>query len=384
LEVRRDELSEWERAVLGGRQYAPVIIPHRFGDEAASIRAHLFWKSFTLGAPLNEISELDEQGRTDLFELLTELIALRQWATAAAAQNNMGWLKDAVRSLSQLAGRMARQSGGEDLQLRLLNLACQDASHAGFVHLPGLLALPGDKFRELPSGYPLNDALRRCGWLATADSVSELVRNDFTFFDMTAIGCFANFAQIAGGAADGTDIAEFKHFNHEQYWREGLGTFHANNLAPDWSGESALGKAHFVWALDKLVGRYEQSAHELNLAAANALLRRAPAFRLWLRERLATQSLMTCAAWDAPWPQFQSPDVDFLEAVPRFTSLFALAARAAASGWLDFDKALLWLEGRVAQRWMAEEGIAVLVTLAPELFGNQLLFWELVVRTAPH
>jgi hypothetical protein len=122
----------------------------------------------------------------------------------------------------------------------------------------------------------------------------------------------------------------------------------------------------------------------LNLAAANALLRRAPAFRLWLRERLATQSLMTCAAWDAPWPQFQSPDVDFLEAVPRFTSLFALAARAAASGWLDFDKALLWLEGRVAQRWMAEEGIAVLVTLAPELFGNQLLFWELVVRTAPH
>jgi hypothetical protein len=93
---------------------------------------------------------------------------------------------------------------------------------------------------------------------------------------------------------------------------------------------------------------------------------------------------MSDAAWNAPWPRFESPEVDFLEAAPRFASLFALAARAAAAGWINFDEALSWLEGRVPRRWMAEEGITVLVSLAPELFGNQLLFWELSVRTAPH
>ena len=93
---------------------------------------------------------------------------------------------------------------------------------------------------------------------------------------------------------------------------------------------------------------------------------------------------MSTAAWNAPWPRFAAPEVDFLEAAPRFASLFALAARAAAAGLLDFDETLTWLEHHVDRRWMAEEGIAVLVGLAPELFGHQLLFWELIVRTAPH
>ena len=45
----------------------------------------------------------------------------------------------------------------------------------GFVHLPSLLALPAGQYRELPSGDPLNDALRRCGRLAAADSIAEAV-----------------------------------------------------------------------------------------------------------------------------------------------------------------------------------------------------------------
>jgi len=94
--------------------------------------------------------------------------------------------------------------------------------------------------------------------------------------------------------------------------------------------------------------------------------------------------VMATAAWKAPWPRFDAPGADFLEAVPRFASLFALAARAAAAGLLEFDETLTWLEHQVAQRRMAEEGITVLVSLAPELFGHQLLFWELIVRTSPH
>src|SRR5437588_12465791 len=92
---------------------------------------------------------------------------------------------------------------------------------------------------------------------------------------------------------------------------------------------------------------------------------------------------MSPEAWKAPWPRFESPEVDFLESAPGFASLFALAARAAAAGWIEFDEALKWMEARVPHLWMAEEGIAVFVRLAPELFGHQLLFWEVVIRTTP-
>lgn len=385
LEVRRDEQSEWERAVLRGGQYAPLIVPNLGGEEPpAGARERLFWDSFAPGAPLQDVTELDEAGRAHLFELLAELIILRQRPTADAAQNNMTWLKDAVRALSQLAGRLARHPGGQELQVRLLNLACQDSNHAGFVHLPGLLALPGGVYRELPSGYPLNDALRRCGWIATADSVCELVRGDYAFFDIHAIGCFNNFALLAMGPAEEAPESEFCRFNFAHYWQGVLGTLRADGLVPEWSGEGVLGRAHLVWALDELVRRYEQSGPGLNLAAANALLRCAPDFRQWLRQRLAARSLMPDTAWREPWPRFVSPEFDFLEAAPRFASLFALAARAAAAGWINFDEAITWLERRVPRRWMAEEGITVLVSLAPELFGNQLQFWELIVRTAPH
>jgi len=400
LETRRDEQSEWERAVLHGSDHAPVIIserPHGLvliadadtdadaGDSAADqIRAGLFWHSCAAGEALNVFTTLDEEGRGDLFELLSELIELRQQGMVAPAWQEMGWLKNAVRALSQLAGRVARQSEGDGLQIELLNLACQDASHAGFIYLPGLLALPGRDYQELPTGDPLNDALRWCGGVARADAVAELVRHDFAFFDMHFLGCFANFTQVVATPADEPATQEFQRFAHQQYWLQVLGQLHADHLAADWSGASVLGKAHVVWALDEFVRRYETSAHELHLGAANALLRTAPGFRAWLYARLAAKRVMSAEAWQAPWPRFESPEVDFLESAPRFASLFALAARAAAAGWLEFDEALKWMESHVPHHWMAEEGIAVLVRLAPELFGHQLLFWEVIIRTAPH
>src|SRR5262249_55740973 len=146
--------------------------------------------------------------------------------------------------------------------------------------------------------------------------------------------------------------AEFNGFDHERYWKSVLGTPQRDQLAADWSGEEVLGRAHIVWALAKLVGQWDHAAHGLNLGAANALLHCAPDFLAWLHQRLATNALMATAAWKAPWPCFDAPGVDFLEAVPRFASLFALAARAAAAGLLEFDETLTWLEHKVAQRWM--------------------------------
>ena len=380
LDVRRDEAAEWEPVVIHGGEHAPVVV--RAGRTATTTRASLLWASVTFGTQVEDHS-LDDPGSEELFALLVDLIALRKWEFASVVRQDFGWLKDAVRSLSQLAGRMARHANGDPLQTRLLNLACQDPNHDGFVYLPGLLALPAGEYCELPVGDPLNDALRRCGRLALADSVAEVVRHDFTFFDINVVGCFANFATVASGV-DGTSGAEFERFSHENYWQELIGTLEVNRLASDWFGEGTLGRAHTVWAFAELVKRYEHSTHELNLAAANALLHCAPDLRTWLSSRLRANRVMSASAWTAPWLRLAAPDTDFLEAAPRFASLFALAARASAAGLLEFDETLAWLETQVGRRYMAEEGIAVLVSLAPELFGHQLLFWELILRTMPH
>ena len=384
--MRRDEHADWEPVALHGREHTPLVILARNGQVLTTTRTRLFWQSWN---PKQAQSpdfrlDLDENGRTELFELLVDLIDLRKQDMVYDARIGMPQLKDAVRSLSRLAGRMARQADGSGLRTKLLNLACQDSSHAGFVHLPGLLALPAGEYRELPSGDPLNDALRRCGRLTAADFVAEAVRYDLAFLDLGVISCFANFAQVAGAANGEPSAAEFNCFAHERYWESVLGTPQSNYLAPDWSGAGALGKAHFVWALAELIRRYQQQTHELSLGAANALLHCSPQFRVWLHQRLAGKAVMSTAAWNAPWPRFAAAEVDFLEAAPRFASLFALAARAAAAGLLEIDETLTWLEGRVEHRWMAEEGIAVLVGLAPELFGHQLIFWELMIRTLPH
>jgi hypothetical protein len=380
LGVRRDESGEWEPVVIHGGEHAPVVV--RAGHNAATTRAALLWASVAFGTQMEDHS-LEDAGSEELFALLVDLIALRKWEFASVVRQDMGWLKDAVRSLSQFAGRMARQANGEPLQTRLLNLACQDPKHDGFVYLPGLLALPAGEYCELPVGDPLNDALRRCGRLALADSIAEVVRHDFTFFDINVVSCFANFVTVAS-AVDGTSGAEFERFSHENYWQELIGTLEVNRLASDWSGEGTLGREHTVWAFAELVKRYEHSTHELNLAAANALLHCAPGLRTWLSSRLGANRVMSAVSWNGPWLRLTAPDTDFLEAVPRFASLFALAARASAAGFLEFDETLAWLEAQVGRRYMAEEGIAVLVSLAPELFGHQLLFWELILRTMPH
>src|ERR1051325_3320549 len=315
------------------------------------------------------------------------MISLRRMTLVSGARANMAWLKDAVRLLSKLAGRVARETQSQEFQTRLVNLACQEASHAGFVHLPSLLALPANRYRELPSGDPLNDALRNCGKLSLGNSVLDLIQDDWSLLDVNAISCFANFGELAQGGSD-VLLQEFNNFDHSRYLQTVLGTFQRERLVSDWAGGSLLGNAHLVFALTELVRRYDEATRhndrsELNLGAANKLLNCSPRFRVWLQSRLSSQQIMSERAWNAPWPQFIANE-DFLEKFPRFSSLFALAARAAAADLITFDDVLTWLERQVEHRWMGEDGIAALVRLGPEIFGYQFIFWELILRTRPH
>lgn len=376
LEVRRDEDSEWESVLVYGRERSPMVI--RVPETAMSPRSSLVWES--LSPPIQDSESVRPE---ELVDLLVDLMVLRKREYTFVARLEMGWLKDSVRSLSQLAGRLARHPQHVDLHSALLNLACQDPAHAGFVYLPGLLARPASEFCEIPSGDPLNDSLRRCGRLSLADSVANLAKEDFSFFDISVLSCFCNFMAIA--AETGTEAStEFRQFEFERYWDVTIGNVSVSSLAPDWLGDSLLGRAHTVWAIAELARRYENAGENVNVAAANVLLHCAEPFRQWLAFRPGMSSLVSRGAWEAPWLRVVSPDADFLESLPKFASLFALAARASAAGFFDFSEVLGWLEAQVPRRYMAEEGIAALVSLAPELFGHQLLFWELMVRTAPH
>lgn len=384
LEVRRDENAEWEPVLVNGARHAPVVI-HARGDEATlAARAQLLWAS--LDGTLSN-SQIDDTLASVLLDLLVDMINLRRMTLVSSARANMAWLKDAVRLLSKLAGRVARETQSQEFQTRLVNLACQDMSHAGFVHLPSLLALPANRYRELPSGDPLHEALRNCGKLSLGNSVLDLIQDDWSLLDVQAMSCFANFGELAQGGSDEL-LQEFNNFDHSRYLQTVLGTFQRERLISDWAGGSLLGNAHLVFALTELVRRYDEATRhndgsELNLGAANKLLNCAPRFRVWLQSRLSSQQIMSERAWNAPWPQFIANE-DFLEKFPRFASLFALAARAAAADLITFDDVLTWLERQVEHRWMGEDGIAALVRLGPEIFGYQLIFWELILRTRPH
>jgi hypothetical protein len=377
LETRRDGEPEWQSVLLREKS-APVVI-RREATDAEGQRERLLWNSLASGGSPSPVSDLDDDGCRELFLLLQEVIHLRQGRLIDEARGELVRLKDAVRTLSHWAGGLAKCH--KALQSELLNLAGQDAKHSGFVHLPRLLALPGVEYRELPAGVPLNDALRSCASVATADSISDLVRQDLDLFDLSSLSCFANFGQVANAIGDESLPQDFEQFDHKRYWEGVVGSIQPHRLASDWDRQHLLGKDHLVWALEEFVRRYGEASASGQLGAANALLHSATGLRGWLEQRLASRRVMTAEAWRAPWPRVDDTDVDFLQSTPRFASLFALMARAAAAGWLEFDEAMTWLESRVQRRSMAEEGIAALVRMAPELFGHQLLFWELIVRT---
>jgi hypothetical protein len=386
LEVRRNEGVDWQSLLVNGRESAPIVIDATAGT--ATLRASLLKASLR-----SSIDDIDlspsADGYEEIYELLVDLITLRKREYVAVARHEISWLKDTLRSLGKMAGRILRRPGSEALQVALLNVVCLDPLHSGFVYLPELLALPAADYCELPSGDPLNEALRRCGRLAQADSIAALANDDPPFLDFCVLGYFSNFVLIATTEQSVGSELEFDHFAYERFSNDVAQSMVTRQVVPDWTGDAALGEKHRQWAFNGLVKRYETAQNAANIAAANTLLHLAPQLQAWLDLRLRDTPLKSFSAWHSRWLRFvASAEIafleDFLEAVPRFASLFALAARASAAGLLPIDETLRWLEGQVRRQYMAEEGIAALVGLAPEIFGYQLLFWELMIRTVPH
>ncbi len=80
----------------------------RAAATVTTTRSSLLWASLSSAAQDGDPA-FDQAGCEDMIELLVDLMVLRKREFALAARLDVGWLKDSVRSLSQLAGRMARQ-----------------------------------------------------------------------------------------------------------------------------------------------------------------------------------------------------------------------------------------------------------------------------------
>lgn len=160
LQSRRDNNSSWETVTQSGLKCAPLVFERKV-QVPISARARLFWKVLR-SSPEETDVQYDTEGRDNLCDLLSDLIDIINRRYIEESWAKLSCLKGMVRSLSILAGLKLRRSHGSPLQQKMLNFACQDPDHTGFVHLPGLLALPTSEYRELPQGDPLNDALRIC------------------------------------------------------------------------------------------------------------------------------------------------------------------------------------------------------------------------------
>ena len=154
-------------------------------------------------------------------------------------------------------------------------------------------------------------------------------------------------------------------------------------LAANWSEAEALTRDHVLSALAHLWQRRQRTEGD-SLAEANHVFSDAEALRAWLISRLAERrGLMPESVRAAPWLDVNLPDEALVGACARFASLFALAARSAAAGWLSFADTLGFLSQRHGRSAVAK-AITTLVCQAPELLGYHLMFWELIIRTTPH
>jgi hypothetical protein len=366
--------AEWEPLRVRGNQHAPMAISAAMAEP--TVRALLLSASRASSAGIEDVP-IEEEMFGEVVGVMADLTELRRRDLADTVAQSFSWVKDALRGTSTIAGRLMAATGSETLRAAALDLACQDTAHTGFVFLPELLALSSTYYQELPVGDPLNEALRHCATISTTDSLASLASNGF--FDMHFSACFGNFYEVASRAEDqvGLDLAGFR---YEAFWAHEVTATSRTGVGFDWFRQGALGPEHLVWAIGELTGRYRSLNSQIKIGAANALLHEAPALRTWLESRLAHTELLPSSSWRNPWPRVSAADSDFIEAVPRFASLFALAARGSAAEMLPFEQLRKWLEARVGRK-TTEYGISALVTIAPELFGHQLLFWEVMIRT---
>jgi hypothetical protein len=396
IEVRRDETHGWQpvRDDRGG--HASLIWLQPPDKPLNDARSHAIW--WAAGRAL--VSEHVPDNPPDfanetrmLADLLAECEVLLSGGYSAATWPRIEWVQ-------ALAGELARQAADQidsddgTLRRSLLAVVAREPEITPcslLVGIPALLASPGRFLEVLGRDGELLSALRWCAalssrttvWESLRDCLMECFQNSRVGGFLTTLQHFQNFVAVVQGEVNATAY-DFARFDFQRYWQQTISPIQTPPDEVGWSEREALGRPHVHATIAALLGRRRQEEGGQGLASAAAVFALADDFRRWLRGALgARAAFMPDSAWDRPWLEVDIPDDALAGECARFCSVFSLAARASAAGWLRFAEVMNWLH---AQRGISatSKAVATLVCLAPELSGYHLMFWELICRTSRH
>jgi len=408
LEVRRSKSEDWQLITTADVRKIGLLATGSLNPSCQSGRFHLLTYAY-LAKNSNPLPPLDLSQlavrREELVDLLSDVLRWIQCGFAKEVADSFRWLDHLFAEMGRHAGKGLGQADSQYIT-NLLNLASRESdglksgvgfleARSLFVTVPGLLALNAERYFEVSTSHPLAQALRWCGWLAVHDDAFQAFRglievryqNPYAPVPPTfgVLQLFRNLGQLVQADPATSLPANLKHFCYAKYWGQTIGCISQLPQQVEWDERTVLSRVHVEWALERLAERRQSTLRNTELGAVNALLNSANAFRLWLRNALqANSTVMPADSWNRPWLSVSFPNDALMENCVRFASLFALAARAAASGWLCFEDVAKWLPSQSHTQRDSERAIATLVGMAPELFGYYLMFWELMIRTCPH
>lgn len=331
---------------------------------------------------------------TALSDLLAECEELLSRKFASSVWSRVEWIQTLSGELGRQAASMIDSDDGS-LRSRLLAAVARESEitpRSLLVTVPSLLASRADCFGSVLGEDALRTSLRWCSGISSQSSISQSLAGRLMecFQSPKATGLlstlqhFSNFTAVVQSGVGGV-VREFSQFDFQRYWQNTIGPIPTSPDESEWSDCDALGRRHVYSAIASLLKRRELEAGGRGLATAAGVFALADDFRRWLRGALGIHStILPDSAWNQPWLDVSIPNHAWAEDFSRFCSLYALAARAAAAGWLKFGEVTKWLHHRPRGVSDTAKAVTTLVCLAPELLGYYLMFWELIIRTTPH
>lgn len=394
LEARRRDDNDWQSITDSQNQRIAMLIACLHGCTDAKFE--LYCSAF-LGRSLKDYA-LD-LADSDWYDILSNSLSIVRKGFAPEIADDFRWIEELYRESARRVGRVISQTSGEEVSKIMALASIQDDTsplitiHTSslFVAIPEILSLSGHHYRQIRATHPVAQALRWCGrlssCLASVDFFRDLIFEAFANRKLTgtfpALQNFGNFGAVIQHPADGSEPRDFSKFNYERYINSTIGLISELDVQPEYDDHSILGRDHVEWALAKCTDRHRSIDHH-NLGISS-IITASRQFCIWIRSSLeGAETLMPLVTWNHPWIKISVTDDALLEHCVQFASVFALAARAAGAGRIDFSEVMSWLSQFSKGRSETEHALSTLAETAAELLGYYLMFWELMLRTSPH
>ena len=396
LNARRNKESDWQLLRTSKGKRLPALVAVRPEKYPEDFRPCLLWSAYDAhGSHVMGLSpELFEENDEALPELLIDVFNMVEQGFGKSVRQGFFWLENLCHDLSQAVSRILHSLPDENIR-KLLFLASRKAPTSSyrslFVNVPGLLALPSGQYNDISRNEPLAHSLEWCARLSNYEMMVEVLQDEDSASSLgDVLGLcqnFRNFNAVALAARSGDPHDDFCHFEYTRYWDNTIGFLDDVEHCLGWDWSNPLSLAHVQWGLACLRHRREDrnSDNDQVMGQITGVLGLSEGLRKYLQSSLGSyKALMPAEVWSAPWLRVQFENDHFINSCVQFASLFALAARAAGTGWFSMHTIMDWLRQQNIANRSEEKTVAALIGMAPELFGYYLMYWELMIRTYPH